>query len=67
MEGFRVTDWHTQYLSEFKEVVPSEIAAGKVKYLCDLYQGLENTSTAFISMLNGLSTGKVSLIVDAGV
>lgn len=67
MEGFRVTDWHTQYLSEFKQVVPSDIAAGKIKYLCHPYQGLEAMSDAFISMLNGLSTGKVSLIVDAGM
>ena len=57
MEGFIVSDYDDQ-LDEFMTDMQNLLKAGKITYRIDVVQGLENTVTTFISMLNGGNFGK---------
>jgi NADPH-dependent curcumin reductase CurA len=61
--GFIVSDFGSQR-QEFLQAVSGWIKEGKIKYLEDLVEGLENAPKAFQGLLKGENFGK--LVVRVG-
>lgn len=57
VNGFIISNHFDRYPTFLAEVAPL-IAQGKIAYLEDIAEGLENAPAAFISMLGGGNTGK---------
>lgn len=64
IEGFAVFDYFHQY-SEFLEVVLPLIKEGKVVYVEDIIEGLENAPKALVGLYEGLNVGKQVVAVAA--
>lgn len=58
MEGFMNYRWIDQWMSEGMFQMLSWIQEGKIKYHETITEGFENTSQAFIDMMNGSNIGK---------
>ncbi|CAC36904.1 NADP-dependent oxidoreductase, implicated in cellular detoxification [Schizosaccharomyces pombe] len=58
IQGFIVANILPQYQEQYFEEMPKLIAEGKIKYKCDVYDGLESAPEAFIGMLQGKNSGK---------
>ncbi|KAG1735111.1 uncharacterized protein EDB91DRAFT_569220 [Suillus paluster] len=67
MEGLVVIDWADKYLDEFHDVVPRDLAAGKLKYLEHVYNGMERVGEALVDLLIGNNVGKSVLVLEDGV
>ncbi|XP_047333665.1 2-alkenal reductase (NADP(+)-dependent)-like [Impatiens glandulifera] len=63
MEGFLVFDYFHLY-SKFLEMILPHIKEGKVDYVEDLAQGLENGPAALIGLFSGLNVGKQLVVVS---
>lgn len=57
MEGFVVLDYYNQY-SEFLEMMLPLIRDGKITYIEDTVEGLENAPSALIGLYLGRNVGK---------
>ena len=57
VSGFIISDHFDQFPTFLREVAPL-VAAGDVKYIEDIAQGLENAPAAFAAMLKGGNRGK---------
>ncbi|KAJ0035769.1 hypothetical protein Pint_26292 [Pistacia integerrima] len=62
IEGFVVVDYVPQY-SKFLEVVLPLIREGKIVYLEDITEGLENAPAALVGLFNGRNIGKQIVLV----
>lgn len=62
MEGFVVFDYMSKY-SEFLDVAVPLIREGKIAYVEDLVEGLENAAAALVQLSNGQNVGKVVIEV----
>ncbi|KAJ0092256.1 hypothetical protein Patl1_26937 [Pistacia atlantica] len=62
MEGFVVFDYFPQY-SKFLEVVLPLIREGKIVYLEDITEGLENAPAALVGLFSGRNIGKQVVLV----
>jgi NADPH-dependent curcumin reductase len=58
MTGFLTTKLGPQYMDAFLRDVPRWTAEGKLKYIEDITEGLENAPGAFVGMLQGRNRGK---------
>ena len=58
MEGFLVFDHAARY-REGLEHLGAWVKEGKLRYREQFFDGIENTSRAFIAMLQGANTGKM--------
>ncbi|KAH7927489.1 NAD(P)-binding protein [Leucogyrophana mollusca] len=67
MEGLIMTDWIDKYLEEFHEVVPRNLASGKLKYLEHAYYGMDRVGEAFVDLLTGMNVGKSVLVLEDAV
>ncbi|MCV6604755.1 MAG: zinc-binding dehydrogenase, partial [Porticoccaceae bacterium] len=57
VHGFIITDLWDQYDTFLREVAPL-VATGKIRFIEDIAEGLENAPAAFIRMLEGGNKGK---------
>lgn len=64
MQGFIVFDDYGHRYSEFSDAMGAWLQKGQLKYKEDLVEGLDNTTSAFIGLLNGKNFGK--LVVKVG-
>lgn len=64
MQGFIVFDDYGHCYPEFSQQMTKWLMAGEIKYKEDLVEGLENTVSAFIGLLQGENFGK--LVVRVG-
>lgn len=62
MEGFLVFDYYHLY-PKFLEVILPQIKEGKVVYVEDIAEGLENAPSALIGLFSGRNTGKQLVVV----
>ncbi|PPR80851.1 hypothetical protein GOBAR_AA39861 [Gossypium barbadense] len=62
IEGFAVADYYPQY-SKFLDFILPYIREGKIKYVEDIVEGLENGPTALIGLFNGRNVGKQVVVV----
>ncbi|KAK1591016.1 hypothetical protein Q3G72_000890 [Acer saccharum] len=62
MEGFVVFDYMSQY-SEFIEMAVPSIREGKIDYVEDKVEGLENAAAALVEISSGTNVGKVVIVV----
>ncbi|KAJ0094035.1 hypothetical protein Patl1_26859 [Pistacia atlantica] len=62
LQGFIVFDYFPQY-SKFLEVVLSLIREGKIVYLEDIAEGLENAPAALVGLFSGRNIGKQVVVV----
>ena len=62
MEGFNFTDFVHLY-PKFLEFVLSHIRDGKIVYVEDIAEGLENGPTALVGLFSGHNVGKQVLVV----
>ncbi|KAJ4723844.1 2-alkenal reductase (NADP(+)-dependent) [Melia azedarach] len=62
MEGFVVFDFFNQY-SKFLETVLPSIREGKVVYVEDIAEGLENAPAALVGLFSGQNVGKQVVVV----
>jgi NADPH-dependent curcumin reductase CurA len=58
MQGFIVFDDYGHRYNEFSQNMSQWLAEGKIQYREDLVQGLENSVTSFIGLLEGNNFGK---------
>jgi len=65
MQGLYVGSYEAQYGDEFYENVPKMIKEGKLKYLEDVTEGLENAGKALLGVLKGDNVGKAVIKVAA--
>ncbi|KAJ4723845.1 2-alkenal reductase (NADP(+)-dependent) [Melia azedarach] len=63
MEGFVVFDFFHQY-SKFLDTVLPSIREGKIVYVEDIAEGLENAPAALVGLFNGRNVGKQVVIVS---
>ncbi|KAJ4723846.1 2-alkenal reductase (NADP(+)-dependent) [Melia azedarach] len=63
MEGFVVFDFFHQY-SKFLDTVLPSIRDGKIVYVEDVAEGLENAPAALVGLFNGRKVGKQVVIVS---
>ncbi|XP_010039350.2 2-alkenal reductase (NADP(+)-dependent) [Eucalyptus grandis] len=63
MEGFVVTDYYHLY-PKFLEMVLPQIKEGKIVYVEDTPEGLENAPTALIGLFYGCNVGKQVVVVS---
>jgi NADPH-dependent curcumin reductase CurA len=60
MQGFLVNDYFgTPTEGAFAKDMPQWLKEGKIKYVEDIYEGLESSAKAFIGLLKGHNVGKV--------
>jgi NADPH-dependent curcumin reductase CurA len=64
MQGFIVGDYNAR-MPEFLRDMPSWLREGRVKTREDIVEGIENTPTAFLGMLEGKNFGKLIVQVAA--
>ncbi|TYI38157.1 hypothetical protein ES332_A02G006100v1 [Gossypium tomentosum] len=64
IEGFAVADYYPQY-SKFLDFILPYIREGKIKYVEDIVEGLENAPTALIGLFNGRNVGKQVVVVSS--
>ncbi|GMI64465.1 hypothetical protein like AT3G03080 [Hibiscus trionum] len=62
IEGFAVFDYYPQY-SDFLDFILPHIREGKVKYVEDIVEGLENGPAALIGLFSGRNVGKQVVVV----
>ncbi|KAJ3671550.1 hypothetical protein LUZ60_007629 [Juncus effusus] len=62
MEGFVVSDYYGKY-REFEEAVVGWLRDGKVKYVEDRKEGLENAGSALVGLFEGRNVGKQLVVV----
>ncbi|XP_047333668.1 2-alkenal reductase (NADP(+)-dependent)-like [Impatiens glandulifera] len=62
MEGFAVFDYFPQY-AKFLEMILPHIKEGKIDYLEDIAQGLENGPAALVGLFSGRNLGKQLVVV----
>ncbi|KAL9303502.1 hypothetical protein ACSQ67_020765 [Phaseolus vulgaris] len=62
MEGFVVNDFYHSY-SKFLEFVLPKIGEGKVPYVEDIVEGLENGPAALVGLFSGPNVGKQLVVV----
>ena len=65
LRGFINYEFAAEYYPAFLREVSAGIAAGRIRYLEDFVDGLENAPEAFIGMLEGRNFGKLIVRVDA--
>ncbi|KAL9303501.1 hypothetical protein ACSQ67_020764 [Phaseolus vulgaris] len=63
MEGFVVNDFYHSY-SKFLEFVLPKIGEGKVLYVEDIVEGLENGPAALVGLFSGRNVGKQVVVVS---
>ena len=63
MEGFVVNDFYHSY-SKFLEFVLPKIREGKVLYVEDIVEGLENGPAALVGLFSGRNVGKQVVVVS---
>lgn len=63
MEGFVVFDYFPQY-SRFLDAVLPYIREGKVVYVEDVADGLENAPAALVGLFSGRNVGKQLVVVS---
>lgn len=61
-KGFLIFDYYHRY-HEFVEKVIPDIRQGKIKYVEDKVEGLENGPAALISLFKGLNVGKKLVVI----
>ncbi|KAJ0972976.1 hypothetical protein J5N97_020935 [Dioscorea zingiberensis] len=61
-EGFVVVDYYHKY-NEFVEKIIPDIREGKITYVEDTAEGLENAPAALIGLFKGLNVGKQLVVV----
>ncbi|CAA7062296.1 unnamed protein product [Microthlaspi erraticum] len=64
MQGFLFMDFHDQ-LEKFYEFVHPLLKEGKLKYVEDIVNGLDNGPAALVGLYHGQNIGKQVLLVDA--
>ncbi|KAB2092104.1 hypothetical protein ES319_A02G006000v1, partial [Gossypium barbadense] len=62
IEGFAVFDYYPQY-SKFLDFILPYIREGKVKYVEDIVEGLENGPAALIGLFSGCNVGKQVIVI----
>ena len=62
IEGFVATDYSHLY-TKFLDLVLPHIAEGKIVYVEDIVEGLENAPAALIGIFSGLNVGKQVVLV----
>ncbi|KAK8631321.1 hypothetical protein V6N13_080075 [Hibiscus sabdariffa] len=62
IQGFFVADYHPRY-SEFLDFILPYIREGKVKYVEDIVEGLENGPAALVGLFSGRNVGKQIVVV----
>ena len=62
MEGFNVTDFNHLY-PKFLEFVLPHIREGKIVYVEDIAEGLENGPAALVGLFSGRNVGKQVLVI----
>ncbi|OMO50975.1 Alcohol dehydrogenase superfamily, zinc-type [Corchorus capsularis] len=62
MEGFAVFDYYPQY-GKFLDLVLPNIREGKITYVEDIAEGLENGPAALIGLFSGRNVGKQVVVV----
>ena len=62
MEGFLVSDYYHLY-PKFLEMVLPLIREGKIKYVEDIAEGLENAPAALVGLFYGRNIGKQLVVV----
>ncbi|KAM7486779.1 hypothetical protein LguiA_002788 [Lonicera macranthoides] len=63
MEGYEVPDYYPLY-SKFLETLLPPIREGKITYIEDFAQGLENSPSALVALFSGLNIGKQVVVVS---
>jgi len=63
MEGFTAPDYYHLY-SKFLETLLPPIREGKITYIEDFAQGLENSPSALVGLFSGLNIGKQVVVVS---
>ncbi|XP_039133599.1 2-alkenal reductase (NADP(+)-dependent)-like [Dioscorea cayenensis subsp. rotundata] len=61
-EGFVILDYFPRYY-EFVEKIISDIRQGKIKYVEDQVEGLENAPAALVGLYKGLNVGKQLVVI----
>ncbi|KAK4275563.1 hypothetical protein QN277_018621 [Acacia crassicarpa] len=64
MEGFIVND-HYHLYDKFLEMVIPLIKEGKIVYVEDIVEGIENAPSALIGLFHGRNVGKQVVVVDS--
>ena len=62
MEGFLVFDYYHLY-PKFLDLILTYIREGKIRYVEDIAEGLENAPTALIGLYSGRNVGKQLVVV----
>ena len=62
IEGLLAFDYYPQY-AKFLEVVLPSVREGKVVYVEDIVEGLENAPAALIGLFSGRNVGKQVVVV----
>ncbi|KAJ0018275.1 hypothetical protein Pint_10639 [Pistacia integerrima] len=62
VKGFAVFDYYAQYSKFLDEVLPM-IREGKILYVEDIAEGLENAPEALIGLFSGRNVGKQVVVV----
>ncbi|MED6179478.1 hypothetical protein PIB30_001241 [Stylosanthes scabra] len=62
MQGFVVSDYYPKY-SKFLEYIVPKIKEGKIVYVEDIAEGLENGPAALVGLFKGLNVGKQVLVL----
>lgn len=63
MEGFIVSDYYHLYPKYLGMILP-QIKEGKIVYVEDTAEGLENAPTALIGLFSGRNVGKQVVLID---
>ena len=62
IEGFTVYDYHHLF-PKFLDLVLTYIREGKIAYVEDIVEGLENGLAALVGMFSGHNVGKQEVVV----
>lgn len=64
MQGFIVSDYYPTVGAQFQKEVAQWLKEGKIHYVDDVTNGLENAPKAFMGMLHGENVGKAAVKVS---
>jgi NADPH-dependent curcumin reductase CurA len=64
VQGFIIFDYYARHYDRFAGEMSQWVRTGKIKYLEQLVQGLENAPEAFIGLLEGKNFGKLVIRVN---